>query len=274
MTNLTGSILYTTNGADPRLPFTGAVAPDALEFDPAHPPVLGRDIDLRARSLDGTNWSAISEASLQVEALGLPIRFTEVMYNPPGGDAYEFIELSNVGGVAVDLAGFSTEGVEFRFPEPYPPLQPGDRLVLASATDPAAFAARYPGVTVGAWYNGALNNGGERLALLDRTGRVVASVEYDDDRAWPTSPDGSGTSLELGSADGEEDDPANWHASAAPGGTPGAANSRPLLPEVRLNEIYAAGEGGVGAAAGAESDWLECQRRRDRCRSGRLELAG
>ncbi len=241
MTNLRGTIWYTTNGADPRVMFTGAVAPDARAYDPARPPILTHDVVITARSLDGAEWSAATAAAYQIESLGLPVRFTEIMYNPPGGDAYEFIELANLGGAPVDLSGFRLEGVEFRFPEPFPPLAAGARLVLANAANTNAFATRYPGVPVAGWFKGALANGGERLALLDRVGRVVASVEYDDEGAWPPEPDGDGFSLEITDPAGDPDDPANWHASAVTGGTPGAPNSTPAPPAVRLNEIFAVG---------------------------------
>jgi len=250
MSNLQGVIYYTTNGADPRLMFTGEVASDARAYDPARPLVLTHDVVLKARSLSETNWSAITEAAFQIETLGLPVRLTEIMYNPPGGDAYEFIELANVGGVPVDLSGFTFEGVVFRFPEPFPPFAAGARLVLASNANTNAFATRYPGVTVAGWFDGALSNGGERLALLDRAGRVVTSVEYDDEGVWPSAPDGGGHSLEMTDPDGDPDDPANWHASATTGGTPGAANSQPPPPAVRLNEVFA-------ASTGDTEDWVE-----------------
>ncbi len=251
LTNLRGTIWYTTNGTDPRVMFTGAVAPDARAYDPARPLILTGDLVLKARSLDGSEWSALAEAAYQVEALGLPVRFTEIMYNPPGGDAYEFLELTNLGGTPVDLSGFTLEGVDFRFPEPFPTLAAGARLVLANAANTNAFTARYPGVPVAGWFQGALANGGERLALLDRAGRVVTSVEYDDEGAWPPEPDGDGPSLEITDPAGDPDDPANWHASALVGGTPGAPNSIPAPPAVRLNEVFAVG------TDNQHPDWVE-----------------
>ena len=257
LTNLAGAIYYTTNGSDPRVRFTGAVAADARLFDAAQPLVVDRDLELCARSLQGTNWSALSRASFQVERVGWPVQFTELMYNPPGGDEFEFLELANVGGITVDLSGWSFEGIEFRFPEPSPLLGPGQRLVLANADNPAAFAARYPGVTVAGWYRGALANSGERIALLDRTGRVVTTVEYRDAGAWPAAADGDGYSLECTNTDGNPSDPANWHASAVKGGSPGAPSPPPPLPTVRLNEVKAAAETEAGGSAEDRIDWVE-----------------
>lgn len=257
LTNVAGAIYYTTNGTDPRIMFTSAVSTDARAFDPAHPLVLERDLEVLARSLDGTNWSALARGRFQVERLGWPVPFTEIMYHPPGGDAFEFLELGNVGGIVADLSGCSLEGVNFRFPEPSPRLDPGARLVLASNADPKAFAARYPDVTVAGWYAGSLNNSGERLALLDRAGRVITAVTYGDGGAWPKEADGDGASLELTDPQGSSDDPANWQASTAIGGSPGAANGVSPLPSVRLNEVYAAGEADADAPAGSAFDWIE-----------------
>lgn len=257
LTNAAGAIYYTTNSTDPRVMFTSQVATDARLFSAGQPLLLDRDLEICARSLDGTNWSALAKGRYQVERLGWPLRFTEIMYHPPGGDAFEFLELANTGGVAVDLSGFSLEGVTFHFPEPSPFLDPGERLVVASNDDPQAFAARYPAVTVAGWYAGALNNGGERIALLDRAGRVVTAVTYRDGGPWPEEADGDGHSLEFTRLEGHPDEPAHWQASARIGGTPGLANSVAVQPSVRLNEVYAAGEGGTGAAEGVETDWLE-----------------
>ena len=37
------------------------------------------------------------DATFEVGTLGVPLRITEIMYNPPGGSVHEFIELQNVG---------------------------------------------------------------------------------------------------------------------------------------------------------------------------------
>src|SRR5207247_95694 len=58
--------------------------------------------------LDGA-WSALNEATFNSR---VPLRLTEIMYNPPGegvvsGDEFEFIELQNVGHAALNLSGFT-----------------------------------------------------------------------------------------------------------------------------------------------------------------------
>ncbi|MBT3616498.1 MAG: lamin tail domain-containing protein, partial [Verrucomicrobia bacterium] len=64
-------------------------------------------------------------------------------------------------------------------------------------------------------------------------------VDYDDDGAWPSSPDGDGYSLVLSNPDGDPDSPANWRASLAKGGTPGRPSPSGPQPLVILNEVLA-----------------------------------
>ena len=102
-----GTIYYTLNGTDPRVMFTGAILAGAKNYSTTGPVPLGQSTLVRARVLSGGVWSALTEAQFQISTLGTPLRITEIMYNPPGGDAYEFIEIQNIGSVRIDLAGMS-----------------------------------------------------------------------------------------------------------------------------------------------------------------------
>jgi len=254
MSCASGVLYYTTNGVDPRVMFSGALAPEAAFY--SSPLTLTGSLVLKARTLDGTNWSALTEAAFQVEQLGLPLRITEIMYNPVGGDAYEFIELQNLGGVSINLQDFSFTGIDFRFPVGASSLAPGQRIVLASGNNPTAFATRYPTVTVAGYFVGSLSNGGERVTLLDPGGQTICSVDYDDAPPWPFEPDGLGYSLEIVDPLGDADDPANWHASAIGGGSPGEANAVPAPPMVRLNEVMALNVSAVTNGSTCP-DWVE-----------------
>jgi hypothetical protein len=257
-----GTIYYTTNGHDPRVPFSGAVSNAALTY--AGAVTIDRTMPIKARTLhNGTNWSAVAEAVFEVAARGVPLRITEIHYRPLGdvnfGSAtYEFIEFQNVGGSAIDLGGITVEdaqGVIFTF-NLGGSLAPGARLVLGADDNPAAFAARYPGVAVHGYFSGNLNNGGERLTVRDAGGNVIQSVDYDNGGAWPEAADGLGSSLEIVDANGDPDDPANWRASAAVDGSPGAANPAPPVPMVLLNEVMAENLSAVNNA-GTFPDWVE-----------------
>jgi len=237
------AIYYTLDGADPRVMFSGAVSNAAQLY--TGPVVLDQPVQVRTRALlNGTNWSALNEAAFDVARLGVPLRITELHYNPTDSPAYEFIELQNVGGASVDLSGMYFDGITFTF-NTGTSLAPGARLVLATSADPTAFAGRYPGVKVFGYFDGGLNNGGERIALFSRFGSIITTLDYDDAGGWPVSADGGGRSLEITDDNGSPDDPANWHPSAANGGTPGSINSALLLPDVRLSEFMADNGGAV-----------------------------
>jgi hypothetical protein len=248
------AIYFTTNGADPRVKFSGAVSNAALAY--TAPVALNQSVLIRARSLlNGTNWSALEEATFEVARVGLPLRITELHYNPLEGSAYEFIELQNVGTATLNLSGMTMVGVSYSFPLGTT-LAPGATMVLIADDAPAAFAARYPGVVVAGAFVGSLNNGGERIAILDANGNLVTSVDYDDEGGWPTTPDGGGFSLEVIDPLGDPDDPANWRASAVQGGTPGVVSPPPALPQVRLNEVMAENLTAVNNG-GTYPDWVE-----------------
>ncbi|MBN2506439.1 MAG: lamin tail domain-containing protein [Verrucomicrobia bacterium] len=234
-----GTIYYTTDGTDPRERFTGAVAPTALAYTPATPVSIPGPMRIKARTWDGTNWSAVTEAEFVAGSMGVPLAITEILYHPLGGDAFEFVELFNAGLTPLDLGGFTCEGITFTFPQ-NSWLAPGHTLVLIPHIDPAAFAARYPHVAVFGHYEATLSNGGERLAVLDRQHRIVVAVDYKDEDGWPAEADGAGASLTLLDPLGDPGSPANWIASPQPGGTPGTcAPTPPDPPQLRLNELMA-----------------------------------
>jgi hypothetical protein len=252
MTAPSGTIHYTTNGADPRVYGTGAVSPQASSY--TGPISLNGSMVIKARVLSGSTWSALNEAEFQVAALGVPLRITEIMYHPIGGDAYEFLEMQNTGTTPIDLGGFSLQGVTFVFPVGTL-LHPAQVLVLSSDKNPAGFDARYPGLVVAGRFSGNLSNGGERIAIVDPAGRTITSVEYDDENGWPTEPDGNGPSLEIIDVNGDPNDPANWRASAALHGTPGTVSPF-SLGAVRLSEVMAENISSV-PRDGAFPDWIE-----------------
>lgn len=224
-------IYYTTDGSDPRSAVTGAVAPGASVYQA--PLVLTGATTLKARAWSENGgagseptWSALNEASFHLAEPARGIAITEIMYNPPDGHEYEFIELQNVGEDLLSMAGaYFDQGISYTFPAGPAPLAPGETIVLVR--NPTAFAQRYPGIKIGGVYEGKLANEGERVTLRDATGQVWISMRYDDENGWPLSPDGQGDSLVLINAGGDPDDPQNWRASTTPNGSPGTENIAP-----------------------------------------------
>ena len=249
----TNTIYYTTNGSDPRLYGTGALSPLAQVY--TGPVSLGETMVVKARLLAGTTWSALNEATFTVGSLTVPLRFNEIMYNPVGGDAYEFIELQNTGTTPLDLGNDYFGGLNFAFPFGTT-LGAGQRLVLGNNANTNAFVARYPGVTVAGWFGGNLANGGETITVFDGLGRTILAVTYDDENGWATGADGAGYSLEIINSNGDSDDAANWRASNAQNGTPDQANSAPPAASIILNEVMADNLTAVNHE-GTYPDWVE-----------------
>ncbi len=239
--NGSGTIYYTLDGSDPRLA-GGGLSPSAIAYTGGAISLTDSTL-VRARVRDtgqsGTanDWSAeVNKAFIKEQTLSL--RIVELMYNPaPAGDL-EYIELLNYGDTTIDLTGvqladFSAGGFTFAGGT----LAPGERIVIAQ--DVAAFQIAYPGVTnvAATAYSGSLSNGGEVVTLKDAFGVVLQSFTYGDSNVagWPASPDGDGPSLEYtGPLNGLEDplgasdpfeNPANWRASTANGGSPGTAST-------------------------------------------------
>ncbi len=214
-----GAIFYTTDGSDPRQPVTGAIAPTAAIY--RAPLVLATTTHLKARVFGGGVWSALGEAVFTIESeASSHLQITEIMYNPIGGDDYEFLELKNTGQVGFDLSRLAfVEGIRFTFPPNAAPLAPNQLIVLVR--NPVAFAQRYPGVRVDGVYEGQLSNKGETISLKDDHSRIMVSLTYDDENGWPVSADGWGDSLVMVNEAQDPNDPANWRASVNPNGSPG-----------------------------------------------------
>ncbi len=174
------------------------------------------------------------------QTLSPRVVISEVMYKPVGGDIDEFIELYNPSSTeAVDLSGWRLEGISLNIPAGT--VIPRNGYVVFAKNDTRFRTTYGSGKFVAAQYNGSLNDLGESLVLKNPFGGVVASVAYDEIAPWPTTPNGGGRSLELIDASRDNGKVANWAASLANGGTPGAANSvrgsLPALPALFINEV-------------------------------------
>ncbi|MCF7669394.1 MAG: lamin tail domain-containing protein [Verrucomicrobia bacterium] len=251
-----GDIYYTINGPDPRTPFTGETAQEAILYEEGDKVVLEDNALIRARTFIDGEWSALTEASFDVGHSSPPIVVSELMYHPAVSECYEFIEIYNAGNMPYDIGGYMLEGIDFKFPTGTIIGGKGV-IVLIPDDDVEAFRLRYPGVNVFGEYEGKLSNGGEMITITDRNGVTFYGVNYGDENGWPEEADGNGPSLELVDPFGNPNDPGNWRASGSPGGTPGtvvlgAAPSH----DIRINEVKVGGAG-VSALDSVDPGWIE-----------------
>jgi lamin tail-like protein/CotH protein len=173
------------------------------------------------------------------------LRVTELMYDAPGGEDYEFIELCNIGPDPLDVSAVTLAGgITFNFIDgAVTSLQPGQYVVVVEDID--EFQSRYGNaITLAGQYGGSLSNGGEDIVIRGRYDAEIISFEYNDSRSWPPAADGPGHSL-VPLAPALADEPAgslnyggNWRASAYIKGSPGSADPEPPAGVV-LNEIMA-----------------------------------
>ena len=196
-------------------------------------------VDIHGEVIGSDGVSLVGTGRVLPAAAG-NLAISELMYHPGDptveeqGEAvldaeqFEFVELVNLSDeFSVDLGGLQfTEGIRHTF-ENYL-VRPGGRALLVGNLQ--AFQRRYGRdlTVVGEFHaldSNRLSNSGERLTLLDATGREIESLEWSDQAPWPVSADGAGYSLlplvqdsvELSSA-------AAWRSSAEWGGNPGSSD--------------------------------------------------
>ncbi len=148
----------------------------------------------------------------------------EIHYNSddvsgfPDG-SYEFLEIYNHSGAAVDLENYSFVGITYTFGAGVSIA--ADEYIVVAVT-----AATYSGNGYQVFeFTGALGNSGELVQLLDSNGLVVDEVTYSDNGDWDAAADGTGPSLELINFDLDNNSGLSWCANGAVNGSPGAINS-------------------------------------------------
>ena len=143
--------------------------------------------------------------------------FNELFYHPTDSDSTpEWIEVYNQQSVDVDISGWKlVGGVDYEFQEGTV-VDANSYLVIAA--DPLLISG-----SLGP-FSGSLSNSGEELLIINNSGRYMDVVDYGDSGDWPVAADGSGASLAKLDKWTSSSEAANWSASLAVGGTPGATN--------------------------------------------------
>jgi hypothetical protein len=253
----TAVIYYTIDGNDPRVPLTGAISSSAIQYTAGF--TLNKSTNLKARAyLSGTQqWSALNEAVYEVGNIRNSLRITEIMYHPvdtnnPNDPNTEYIELKNIGPntINLNLVKFD-KGVDFTFGPNT--LTAGQHILVVK--DKNAFETKYgTGRYIAGEYSGSLDNGGERIRLLDARGTTILDFEYKD--GWHSIVDGAGYSLTIiNPADPNVNNWSykdSWRASAYINGSPGWDDSG-IIPNpgsIVINEV-------MSHSHNSAPDWIE-----------------
>lgn len=183
---------------------------------------------IRARCFDGTTWSPLEESVLTTYRPPpdySTLRITELMYAPPGGDAYAWLELRNNGPAPLDLTGIRfASGITHTF-TPFD-LAPHARLVLAK--NPTTFATRHStsNMTLMAWTSGNLSRSGEKLSLVTPASSNILTFTYA--ASWYPETIDSGYSLvavDLAAPEPQWSTWQQWRPSYNHLGSPGTVDS-------------------------------------------------
>ena len=214
--------------------------------------VLDRSTNVNSRTFVNGQWSGLTAATFVIPVSQSEVRISEIQFNPADPTAtelmagfvdnnqFEFLEILNPNPIgSINLAGLQlSQGVAYNFGDV--DLAPGERAVVVRDAD--AFRERYgDDIQILGQWTGGLNNGGERVTLVDANLVEIMSVNYGDSDPWYEATDGLGFSLVLdqpsNTPDAELGKYYSWRASTEFGGTPGTASAQPL--GVVVNEILA-----------------------------------
>jgi hypothetical protein len=222
--NAVGIIYFTNDGSDPRND-GGAISPIALNSVSAKVLQLSQTTTIKARVLNGNEWSALETANYIRLSNYSPLTITEIMYHPPDElnvdrDDFEFIEIKNTGAVQLDLSGlYFSNGLTYVFPMGST-IKPHGFVVLAK--DSNRFSSRYLFKPFDV-YSGNLSNEGERITLAGPDGNKIFSVQYDIKAPWPTISDSGYSLVPVNlNTNPDPDDAKNWQSSTIIFGSPGA----------------------------------------------------
>ena len=167
---------------------------------------------------DALRWGG-NGASGKGEALVI----SEIHYRDPTDDPKAaFVEIHNPRASEVDLAGWCLKGLAFCF-DGHTPLDGGGFLRVDASES-----------------SGSLASNGERLRLVDDTGRVHDDAMFGSTQPWPEMADGWGYSLQRRTPVTDGSKPSSWIVvPPSPGAaTPSQEAALALDAPVVVNEIF------------------------------------
>ncbi|GEM_PF-1066655 len=163
------------------------------------------------------NFTLLALFGFLVNCFSQNVVITEINYNNPGVDNYEFVEFYNRGASVIQLEGWTiSNAINYTFPA-YS-LDPGAYVVVCNNLMSFQAGFGFQALEWNSSSGNALNNTGENIVLKDAAGAVVDSVHYSSMAPWPVLANGFGPSLVLCDVNTDNSNPANWAAALTPTG--------------------------------------------------------
>lgn len=169
----------------------GEIALSAVRY--VSPVTLQKSAHVKARTLNGSTWSALREMDIVVGHVNETLRISEFMYHPASDPNEEFIELTNAGSDPINLNYVSfTDGLDYTFGDWV--LDPDEFVIVVR--NQAVFESKYgTGLPIAGQYEGSLKNAGEKIKLSDAAGNKIQTVNFEDN--WHEITDGDGFSMNV-----------------------------------------------------------------------------
>ncbi len=191
-----------------------------------------------------------------IEAIFEPeadIMITEIMYLISSGDIPEFIEIYNPKhATTIDVGNYSLQGnVAFNFPESVT-IGPRQYIVLTSDSSLVKLGDY---TQVFEWTVGDLHDSVGKLVIKDDLGAIIDSVQYIKQSPWPAVAEDR--SIELISADLDNNEGSNWRESMSDGGAPAVPTFTEAILSLRINEVLADNEDFNADEENEYNDWIE-----------------
>ncbi len=242
--NAGGTIYYTTDGSDPKLP-NGTISPTAVVYSsPIAVPGVG-SLTIRSRVKNASEWSAAHDGAYTVLKLFINefLASNTTSITDASGAFEDWIEIYNGGALPVDLGGMYitddlTNLTKWQIPSTDPTtttIAPGGHMILWADNQPNEGPLHV---------NIKLSAGGEQIGLsrtVDALIEVVDSLTFDAQTADVSAgrfPDGNTLMTTF----------------TAP--TPGLPNDL-LFSKLYINEFMASNASDTTDESGAYADWIE-----------------
>jgi hypothetical protein len=155
----------------------------------------------------GTNGKNLG-ANLTLPALPASAMICDIAYvTELGAEDLEMIGIYNPGDSPISMDGcMFTSGIKFTFPK-WVSISPKDKIYVTSNTSSSYWNGR--GAAVYQWESGHLDDAGEKIQFVNKYGKVIDQVKYNNKSPWPL-PQNSSEGITLARFDVDNHFGENW----------------------------------------------------------------